>query len=270
MTHIPRAPELIAADRARYEAHQAKGLEAAPSALPPASPVPAPAVDEARVLWREEIAPGWYWTTRLARGEALRIAPVEATTTVALAVWSAADPTERLNLPDTVKVQWTTELGRGRVLFSDMGRVLLSIIEDSSGAHDALTGGSTPATNARYGDPRLRNTRENMVLAAAKLGLDRRDLPALLSLFAPVRVDAEGRFAWNPALLSGRDWVELRAEMDVLVALSTAPHPLDPSPDYAPRPMRAIRLAAAPIAADDPCRTASPEAVRGFENNARA
>lgn len=270
MTHIPRAPELIAADRARYEAHQARGLEAAPNALPPASPVPAPALDEARVLHREAIAPGWYWTTRLTQGEVLRIAPVEATTSVALAVWSAADPTERLNLPDTVKVQWTTELSRGRVLFSDMGRVLLSLVEDSSGAHDALTGGSTPATNARYGDPRLRNTRENMTLAVAKLGLDRRDLPALLSLFAPVRVDAEGRFGWNPALLSGRDWVELRAEMDVLVALSTAPHPLDPNPAYAPAVMEATRLSALPVTAGDICRTATPEANRGFANNARA
>lgn len=270
MTHIPRAPDQIAADRARYEAHQKKGLEAAPKSLPSPSPVPAPALDPARVIGTEEIAPGWYWTTRLLKGEALRIAPVDTTSTVALAVWSAADPTERLNLPDTVKVQWTTELGRGRVLFSDMGRVLLSVTEDSSGAHDALTGGSTPATNARYGDPRLRNTRENMVLAAAKVGLDRRDIPALLSLFAPVRVDAAGRFAWNPALLSGRDWVELRAEMDVLIALSIAPHPLDPNPAYAPRPMIATRLAALPVGADDICRAATPEAVRGFENNARA
>lgn len=109
-----------------------------------------------------------------------------------------------------------------------------------------------------------------MILAAAKLGLDRRDLPALLSFFAPVRVDPEGRFEWRPAMLSGRDWVELRAEMDVLVALSTAPHPLDPNPDYAPTAMEAVHLSALPVAPDDICRTATPEARRGFENNARA
>lgn len=274
MNHIPRTAQAIAADRARYEAHQKKGLEAGALALPEASPVPAPAVDAARMLWREVIPGGWYWTTRLGAGEVLRIAPeggaLGATSSVALAVWSAADPTERMNLPDTVKVQWTTALGRGRVIFSDMGRVMLSIVEDSSGAHDALTGGSSPQTNARYGDPRLRNTRENLVLAAAKLGLDRRDLPALLSLFAPVRVDGDGRFGWRSDLLSGQDWVELRAEMDLLVALSTCPHPLDPRPDYAPGAMVATRLAAIPVPADDICRTATAEAVRGFDNNARA
>lgn len=279
MTHIPRTQDQIAADRARYIAHQAKGLEAGARALPPASQVPAPAVDPSRVIRREAIPGGWYWTTRLEAGEVLRIAPEARTSTVApeartstvaLAAWSAADTTERMNLPDTVKVQWTTALGRGRVIFSDMGRVLLSITEDSSGAHDALAGGSDAQSNARYGDPRLRNTRENMVLAAAKLGLDRRDLPALLSLFAPVRVDEAGRLGWRPELLSGQDWVELRAEMDLLVALSTCPHPLDPGPGYAPATMIATRLSAVPVPADDICRTATAEAVRGFQNTARA
>lgn len=268
MTHTHRTAEQIAADRARYDAHQRRGLEAAPRALPPPSPLPAPEPDPACVIWREAIAADWYWTTRLTAGEVLRIAPETATSPVTLACWSARDPAERLNLPDTVKVQWTTALGRGRVLFSDMGRVMLSITEDSSGAHDALTGGSTPATNARLGQPQRRNTRDNMVLAAAKLGLGRRDIPALLTLFAPVRVGAEGRFAWQPGLLSGQDWVELRAEMDLLVALSTCPHPL--APDQTTGVMVATRLAARPAAPDDICRTATPEAARGFDNNARA
>ncbi|MTE00277.1 DUF1989 domain-containing protein [Paracoccus sp. YIM 132242] len=265
MNHIPRTPERIAADRARYEAHQRRGLDFAPKALPAPSAVPAPDSDPGRVLARETIAGGWYWTTRLARGEALRIAPETVTGTVALAAWSATDPSERMNLPDTVKVQWTTALGRGRVIFSDMGRVMLSITQDSCGAHDALTGGS-PATP---GDIARRNTRQNMLLAAAKLGLDRRDLPALLSLFAPVRVDAGGRFGWRADLLSGQDWVELRAEMDLMLALSNCPHPLDPDPAQPTPAMIATRLSALPVAADDPCRTATAEAIRGFENNAR-
>lgn len=257
--HIHRTPERIAADRARYEAHQARGLEAAPRALPGPSPRPAPALEAGRAIWSETIPGGWYWTTRLAQGESLRLSPEERTGTLALACWSAADPSERMNLPDTVKVQWTTELSRGRVIFSDMGRVMLSITEDSCGAHDALTGGSSSGP---------RSTRANMVLASAKLGLDRRDLPALLNLFAPVRVDGQGRFEWRGSMLASDDWVELRAEMDLLVALSACPHPLDP--DQEARGIVATRLTAIPIAADDPCRTATAEAIRGFENNARA
>jgi len=79
-----------------------------------------------------------------------------------------------------------------------MGRVLLSVTEDTSGAHDALLGGSTAASNRRrYGDQTLRNSRDNFVLAVAKHGLGRRDIPPCITFFAPVRTDEAGRFAWH-------------------------------------------------------------------------
>jgi uncharacterized protein YcgI (DUF1989 family) len=151
------------------------------------------------------------------------------------------------------------------VLFSDMGRVMLSITEDSSGGHDVLTGGSGPDG---AGTPLQRNTRDNMILAAAKLGLSRRDLPMLMTFFAPVRVDAAGRFFWNATLLSGDDWVELRAEMPLVLALSNTRHPLDPTRGEVP-PLTLTLQAAQAVAEDDLCRTATAEAMRGFENNAR-
>lgn len=266
--HIKRSPEEIAANRARYEEHQKKGLEFAPKALPGKSVLPAPAIAADTIIHRETIPGGWYWWTRVKTNETLRISLDAGFSTLALAAWNEADTSERLNLPDSVKLQWTTGLGKGRVIFSDMGKVMFSIVEDSSGAHDCLMGGSTEASNAaKYGDMITRNTRDNFVIAATKLGLDKRDIPAALSLFAPVRVDADGKFFWNPALLNGADYIDLRAEMDMTVAFSNCPHPLDPNPDYAPNPVTVTRLKAAKPTADDLCRTATAEAVRGFENN---
>lgn len=267
---MSRTVDQIAADRARYEEHQRKGLRFAPKALPAPSPIPAPPIAADAMIHRETIPGGWYWSTKLTRGEAIRIAQT-GPSSVALVAWNATDPSERLNLPDTVKVQWSTIVSKGRVVFSDMGRVLFSVIEDSSGAHDALVGGSTAAsTLARYGEGK-RNTRDNLVIAAGKLGLDRRDIPSALTLFAPVRVQQDGAFVWRPELgNTGRDYVDLRAEMDVLVALSNCPHPLDPAPDYAPSAVEVTRYSASPPATDDLCRTATAEAVRGFENNALA
>jgi uncharacterized protein len=267
---MSRTPEQIAADRARYDEHQRKGLTFAPKALPGPSPIPAVPIPDADIIHAETIPGGWYWSTRLLRGEAIRIGQA-GPSSVALVAWNSSDPSERLNLPDTVKVQWSTVVSKGRVVFSDMGRVLFSVIEDSSGAHDGLMGGSTAASNlARYGEG-TRNTRDNLVIAAGKLGLDRRDIPAALTLFAPVRVQQDGAFVWRPELAhAGRDHVDLRAEMDLLVALSNCPHPLDPNPSYAPSAVRITRYRAAVPAADDLCRTATAEAVRGFENNAMA
>jgi len=268
--HIHRTPEQIAADRQRYEEHQRIGMEFSPKTFPTPSPRPVPTPDPDTVILSRSVPGGWYTTLRIAKGEVLRLVPQGPVSAVALAAWSAADTTERMNLPDTVKLQWTTELKKGRVVFSDMGRVMLSIIEDSSGAHDALTGGSTPATVAQYDDPKLRNTRDNILLAASKLGLDRRDMMPLFNLFAPVRVQADGQFEWRGGMITDGDWVALRAEMDLLIALSNCPHPLDPRAGEVPDALEVTKIKAMPILADDLCRTATAEAQRGFENNAKA
>lgn len=272
--HQRRSPEDIAADRARYEEHQRRGLEFAPKALPAKSDRPAPEIADDRVIHREVLPGGWYWSTRVKTHETLRISLDTDVSTATLVAWSAADPSERLNLPDTVKVQWTTALGKGRVILSDMGRVMFSIVEDSCGAHDTLMGGSTAASNrAKYAGsngPPPRNTRDNLVLLATKAGLDKRDIPAALALFAPVRVDAEGRFRWVPDLVRPGDYVELRAEMDMIVGLSNCPHPLDPNPAYDPHPVTITRIAARAPVDDDLCRTATAEAARAFDNNALA
>lgn len=266
----PEAHAAMEAHRRRYEELKAAGTGVAPRAMPEPTPRDGAPIDQGAVISAETLPGGWYTGFRLRRGEAIRLVNTEGTSAVSLLAWNAADTSERINHADTVKIQWTAALRKGRVIFSDMGRVLLSITEDTSGAHDALTGGSTAAsTLAKYGAGNFRNTRDNLVLAAAKLGLDRRDIPPCVSFFAPVIVGAGGSFAWNAAARRAGDFVDLRAELDLLVAVSACPHPLDPAPDYAPGPVEIVRFRAPAPAADDLCRTATAEAVRGFENTDR-
>jgi hypothetical protein len=259
----------VAANRKRYEQHKALGQQQAPKSLPPPTPRDGAPIAADTIIHREIVPGGWYWATRLNRGEALRIANTCGNACVSIQAWNALDPSERLNHADTIKVQWAASLRKGRVILSDMGRVLFSVIQDTSGAHDTLAGGSNAATNAaRYGEGQFRNTRDNFVLAAGKLGLDRPDVHPCFAFFAPVSVDAQGRFQWHGERRSNGDFVDLRAEMDLLVALSNCPHPLDPSPDYAPGEVEIVRYQAPPPAEDDLCRTVSLEAKRAFENNA--
>src|SRR5687767_11287331 len=100
---MSRTPEQIAPDLARYPEHQRKGLLFARKALPGARPIPASPVANADIIHAETVPGGWYWSTRLMRGEAIRSAQT-GPSSGALVAWSAADPSERLNLPDTVKV----------------------------------------------------------------------------------------------------------------------------------------------------------------------
>lgn len=258
----------IAENRRRYEALKAAGTGQAPKAMPSPSALDGAPVATAEVIFAETVPGGWYANYRLKAGERLRLVNTDGSAAVALLAWNGADTSERINHADSIKIQWTAALGKGRVIFSDMGRVLLSIVEDSSGAHDVLAGGLNAAgVTRKFGDdPTYRNTRTNMVLAAGKFGLDSRDIPPIATFFAPVTVSEDGGLGWSDGVRKPGDFVELRAEMDLLIAISNCPHPLDPALAYAPGPVDVAVLAAKPVGADDFCRSATPEAVRGFEN----
>jgi urea carboxylase-associated protein 2 len=255
----------IEANRKRYEDLRAEGQGATARALPPPTPLDHK-LAEGAILHREIVPGGWYWTVGVARGQGLRIINPEGSSSVAMIAWNSSDRSERINYSDTVKVQWSAALRKGRMILTDMGRVAWSIIEDTSGAHDTLVGGSTAASNrAAYGEGAERNTRDNFIRAAAKLGLDRRDIPPCITFFAPVGVGEEGHFMWDRGKRRAGDFVDLRAEINLVVALSNCPHPLDPASAYAPAPVEVVLFRAAPPGPDDPCRTAGAEARRAFE-----
>ena len=230
------------------------------------------------ILLDETVPAGGYWTGTLDRWQRLRIVDVDGRQSCSLLAYNAFETSERLNAPDTVKIQNQIFLTTGRVLFSDLGRVLFSIVDDTSGHHDALCGfGDAELDGQRYGSGTYldlhnefhRNARDNFVMALGRHGLGRRELVMSFNPFARVRVADEGALVWTPDVGHPGAAIELRAEMRVLVALSATPHVLDPSPQYAPGPLRVQLLPARAPQADDPCRTFSDEARRGFENTDR-
>jgi uncharacterized protein len=256
--------EEIEAHRRRYEELRAAGQELTPKGLPEPTALDGASIAPEAVIHREQVPAGWYATVRLRRGEALRIFDETGRSSVSVIGWREEDTSERINCADTVKVQWSAAIGKGRIILSDMGRVLLSLVEDTSGAHDLLVGGSTPAsTIAADGSPG-RNTQENFLAAAAKIGLDIRDIPPCVTFFAPVFLDAKGRFIWKADRKRPGDFVDLRAEMNLVLVASNCAHPLDPAGQAATGAVTLITYRIAPPAHDDLCRTASPEASRAF------
>jgi len=259
----------IAVNRANYEKLKSAGQGAAPRALPPLTPRDGAALAPEHIVARETIPGGWYWYGKLRKGDTLRLLNADGRSSASVIAWNAHDVSERINHADTVKVQWSASLRKGRVILSDMGKVVFSITQDSSGAHDALVGGSTaPSNTKKYGGD-FRNTRDNFILAAAKLGLTRADIPLPITFFAPVETDSEGLFVWNESKRAQNDFVDLRAEQDLLIVISNCPHPLDPSPDYAPGALEMIRYRL-PDTVDDFCRTGSAESIRAFQNTKSA
>ena len=224
-------------------------------------------------LFEELVHPGATWSHVLKRGTALRITDIHGGANVGALFYNWDNPAERYNMPDTLKAQHTARLTIGDVLFSDMGRILCSIVDDSVGWHDPLSGSANAAlVEAKYGEARyqehrnkfIRNAFDEFLIELAKYGLGARDMTAPINFFSKVVVGEAGdmQFAAGHSRPGGS--VELRAEMDVLVILNTCQHPLDPNPVYEPRPVNLAVRRAAPVALDDRCRISRPENARGF------
>jgi urea carboxylase-associated protein 2 len=228
--------------------------------------------EEPRTLLAERLRGGQMWSRVLRRGEVLRLVDVEGGASVAALLFNAEQTLERYNMPDTLKAQHIARLTAGNVLFSDMGRVLCSVVRDTAGWHDTITGHQrADGSQKKYGagtyqalrNDFFRNTRDNFLIELGKYGLGKRDLHANVNFFVKVVADGEGNLRWEPGTRAGA-LVELRAELNVLVVLSNTPHPLDPAPAYAPKPVALEIFRARAPAADDPCRHSCPENERGF------
>lgn len=263
--------ELKARYAALKETGQKEGDFEAKLAAAPAAPATIP---EDKILKQDDVPGGWYWTTKIKRGQTLRIVNTGATPGIALQIWNRQDPSERFNSADTIKVQWTARIGKGRVLLSDMGRVMMAITEDTCGYHDCVAGHSTAITNEKnYGPSALRNSpmpvrnsRDNFRIAAAKLGLSKRDVHQSFCAFAPVVTGEGGKLQWQENALQPGAFIDLRAEMDLTVCLSNCPHPMAPGGSYEPQPVAVALWDAGPVAADDLCRNGTAEAKRAYEN----
>jgi urea carboxylase-associated protein 2 len=227
----------------------------------------------ADLLFEDVVREGATWSHVLKRGTALRITDTTGGANVGALFYNWENTAERYNMPDTLKAQHIARLTRGYVLYSDMGRVLCSIIDDTLGWHDPLSGcGNAAQARARYGDVRyhearndyVKNAYDGFVIELAKYGMTARDLPAPVNFFSRVVVNEIGAMAFVPGHSQAGDAVELRAEMNVLVILNTCQHPLDSNPRYEPKPVALSVRRVPPPGPDDPCRTSRPENGRGF------
>ena len=234
------------------------------------SPFTPDGVDPAELVWAETVAPGGYTHRVLARGTRFRFDDPTGDACANLLVYNALEPWERLNVADTQKVPWQAYLGNGHPLLSGDGRVLATIVADTSGRHDAFCGTSSEAWNLRkYGDAVPEGPfpagRSLFTKAAAKHGLGSRDLPPSVSFFQGVQVAADGGLTWLGSAGPGT-YVDLLAELPLIVLVANVPHPLDPRADYLVGPLRVHAWRAGPTTPADARFTASPELSRAYLN----
>lgn len=229
--------------------------------------------DELTLLYDEHLPGGGLWSGIIRRNRVLRLTDSQGGANVSLMAWNAAATHDRMNLPDTLKAHYTAKLTRGHVLMSDMGRALLSITADTLGWHDPLGGHSSAAdVAAKYGtrtyqearNDWFRNAHDNFLVEAGKHGLGPRDLMANVNFFSRLDAGEDGKLTFHTGHSQPGSQVTLRAEMDVLICLTTCQHPLDPNPACQPKPVLLEVLSGPAAAADDYCRNFRGENQRAF------
>jgi urea carboxylase-associated protein 2 len=229
-------------------------------------------VEAGDLTWAEVVGGGNYTNKVVARGTTIRLTDRYGDACAHVLLFNADQPWERLNVADTVKVPWQAYMSTGHPLLSDQGRVLATVVDDDSGAHDALCGTSSRAANERrYGDGEAQGPspagRELLLLAALKHGLGPRDVPPSLSFFQGVHVGGDGALRFTGSAGAGRS-VTLRAELPLVVLVANVPHPLDPRESYTCTGLEVLAWRGAPTGPGDPPWSATPENERAFLNTA--
>ncbi|GAB2645083.1 DUF1989 domain-containing protein [Nocardia goodfellowii] len=195
-------------------AHARAQAAAADFVVPTADDIGASAI-----TWAQRIPPGGYADPVLGRGTRIRFSDPDGAACAHLLLLRADAPWERLNVADTVKVPWQAYLSTGHPLLSDQGRVLATIVADTSGHHDALCGPTSAGRN-------------QLRLAGAKQGLTPRDIGPTVSLLRGARVESDGTLVAAGSAGPGGS-VDLLLHLPVVLLVANAPHPLDERPTTA-------------------------------------
>lgn len=228
------------------------------------------------VIYSDTLPGGKHWSLTIRKNNRLRFTDLEGGANVGMLLYSASNLSERYNMPDTLKGQHTFKLKQGHCLYSDMGHVMCSIVEETTGWHDTVCGNSTKTlVTARWGGTSYQTHRndwhqngfDSFLVEAAKHGLSRRDLAANVNWFSKVTIDEAGNTVFDPRGSYAGAVVELRFEMDVVVLLHTCPHPLNPAAEYPRKPAGYAILSGDQPPLSDACRMSASENVRAFENN---
>jgi urea carboxylase-associated protein 1 len=173
----------------------------------------------------------------------LRIIDLEGNQAVDTIFYNANDTDESYSMTDTLQHQGGIYLTTGSVLMSNRGRALLTIVADTCGRHDTLGGACAAESNTvRYAIQKkfMHNCRDNYLIALAHAdnGMTKRDLVPNINFFMNVPVTPAGGLTFEDGLSAPGKYVEMRAEMDVLVLVSNCPQLNNPCNAYNPTPAR--------------------------------
>ena len=187
------------------------------------------------------VQPAQHWARVVPQGARLRFIDLEGQQAIDFLCYNAHDPSDRYNAADTMKYAGTIFLTTGHGIYTDMGRKLFTIVDDTCGRHDTIGGCcSSESNHLRYDTPYTPNCRDTFLKGLAEHGLGKKDIVANLNFFMNVPVEHDGAMALVEGFSQPGDLIELQAEMDVLSVVSNCPQTRNPVNAFNPTPIRII------------------------------
>ena len=234
-----------------------------------------------KIIYTTEIPGNGHWSLEMRRGSLLKMTDIQGGANLAMLFYNPRNLLERYNAPDTLKCQHTFKLQKGNCLYSDMGRIFASIIDEQSAQkdgcwHDTICGNShADQIEKRWGarnyqqdrNQWLQNGYDAFLVELAKYGLGRADMASNINWFSKVIADDAGNIVLDESIQAAGNSVTLRFEMDTLVLMHACPHPLNTEKEYPFKPVKIELGEADPVRDDDYCKNFRPENQRGFQNN---
>jgi urea carboxylase-associated protein 1 len=199
-----------------------------------------------QAVFREVVPAGDYFMKVVKAGQTVRILDLEGNQAADTLFYNANDPAERYSAMDTIREQGNVYLTAGTKLISNEGNVMLEIVADTCGRHDTLGGAcATESNTVRYAHDKkcMHACRDSWMLAVAEndqFGMSKRDITHNINFFMNVPVTAEGGLSFADGISGAGKYVELRAEMDVIVLISNCPQLNNPCNGYNPTPIEIL------------------------------
>ena len=176
-----------------------------------------------RAIERYRLEPQTGMGMRLERGQVLRVIDPEGEQVSDVVAFAAGDASERLSSGRSIDYNNTIYLTTGHVLYSNRSNPMFTILEDTVGKHDFLLTPCSPETfeilyegHEGYHPSCFENLARNL----KRFGVAEDDIPTTFNAFMNVDVSPSGELEIGPPLSGPGDFLDLRAEMDLVVGVT--------------------------------------------------
>ena len=201
--------------------------------------------DMSTAVFSTDVPAGEPFIHELTKGQYFRIVDLHGNQAVDTLFYNAHDYADRYSAQDTIREQGNIYLTTGSKLRSSAGNILMTIVADTCGRHDTLGGACANESNmVRYAIEKrhMHACRSSFLKAIAEWGhgMTKRDITSNINFFMNVPVTPNGKLTFEDGISEPGKYVELRAEMDVLVLISNCPQLNNPCNAYNPTPIRVV------------------------------